>query len=169
MIYGFIPARIGGAVLAFVLLMPVVASAQQKPSANAIAMAKEIIILKGSADGYNAVVPRVIEQAKAVLLQTNPTLGKDLNDVALMLRTAYSTRTGQPLNDAATLYASKFTEQELKEALAFYRSPTGKKVIEQEPIIFEQSMSNLDDWAAKLSEEVLSRFRIEMKKKGHDL
>lgn len=159
------PARI--LVVALALLSPSTASWAQ--SANAIALAKEIITIKGSAAGFVVVVPRIIEQAKSVLLQTNPMLTKDLNEVALKLRTEYTARSAQPLNDAAKLYASKFTEQELKDTLAFYKSPAGKKVIEQEPQIFEQSMNNLDEWASKLSEEVLGRFRAEMRKKGHEL
>jgi hypothetical protein len=141
----------------------------QTPSANSVALAKDIIAVKGSAAGFNVVVPGVIERVKAMLLQTNPMLSKDLNEVALKLRTDYASKMGEPLTEAAKLYASKFSEQELKTILAFYKSPVGKKVIEQEPAIFEQSMQNLDEWADKLSQDMLIKFRVEMKKKGHDL
>jgi uncharacterized protein len=145
------------------------AQAQQQPSANAIALAREIITAKASAESFESVGPSVIEQVKSMFLQTNPTLSKDLNDTAAKLRTDFTARFSQPLNDAAKLYASKFTEQELKDVLAFYRSSAGKKVIAQEPNILEQSMQNLDNWASTFSEEVIARMRGEMKKKGHDL
>lgn len=145
------------------------AHAQRQPSANAIAMAKEIIAVKGSAKGYNVVVASLIERAKGMLLQTNPMLSKDLNQVALKLRKEFATIADEPLTDAAKLYASKFTEQELKTVLAFYKTPTGRKVIEQEPVIFQQSMHDLDAWSAKVSEDVLNKFRDEMRKKGHNL
>jgi hypothetical protein len=145
------------------------AQAQRQPSASAIAMAKEIIAVKGSAKGYNVVVVSLIERAKGMLLQTNPMLSKDLNQVALKLRKDYAKKAEEPLTDAAKLYASKFTEQELKTILAFYKTPTGKKVIEQEPVIFQQSMQDLDAWSAKVSEDVLNKFRDEMRKRGHNL
>jgi len=149
-----------------VLTLPAYA---QQPSPNAIALAKEIITLKGSAGGYNGVVPSVIERAKQVFLQTNFSLSRDLNEVAAKLRTDYASRTGDPLNDAAKLYASRFTEQELREVAAFYKSPVGKKVITEEAPLFERSMSELDNWASKFSEEVIAKMRAEMKKRGHDL
>lgn len=164
------PVRLCRLVLLALAVMLLAAPARaQQPSANAIAMAKEIITLKGSAGGFNAVGVGVIEQSKAVLLQTNPTLGKDLNDVAIKLRADYAARMAEPLNNAAKTYAAAFTEQELKDILAFYKTPVGKKVIEREGKIFEDSMTNLDAWAAKFTEEVLGRMRAEMKKKGHDL
>ena len=70
---------------------------------------------------------------------------------------------------SAKLYAARFTEQELKDALAFYKSPLGKKVITEEPAILNQSMDNVDAWGGKFANEVMAKFRAEMKKKGHDL
>jgi hypothetical protein len=143
--------------------------AQSQPSANAVALAKEIIVAKASTSGFDTVGPAVIERAKSLFLQTNPNLFKDLNEVAAKLRADYAVRFGEPVNDAAKVYASKFTEQELKDILAFYRTPAGKKVVIQEPLIIQESMSNLDQWASILSEEIIAKFRAEMKKKGHDL
>src|SRR5437870_2491866 len=58
----------------------------QQPSASAIALAKEIIVAKGAATMYDPVVPSVIERAKVVFLQSNPMIGRDLNEVAARLR-----------------------------------------------------------------------------------
>ena len=59
--------------------------------------------------------------------------------------------------------------QELKEVLAFYKSPIGKKVIVEEPVFVDRTMSAAQDWAIKLNEEALQRFRAEMRKRGHAL
>ena len=48
-------------------------------------------------------------------------------------------------------------------------SPIGKKVIDQEPLVLEEAMAGLKGWQEKFAEEVLGRFRVEMKKRGHDL
>ena len=62
------------------------ASAQQQPSANASALAKEIITAKGAANLYDPVIPGVIERAKGNFIRINPMLLKDLNEVAAKLR-----------------------------------------------------------------------------------
>ena len=56
----------------------------------------------------------------------------------------------------AKLYATHFTEQELKDILAFYKSPVGKKLLAQQPNVVEASMKFAQDWANKLSDEVIS-------------
>ena len=73
------------------------------------------------------------------------------------------------MNEVAKLYAIRFTEQELKDALAFYKSPLGRKLLEQEPNLLDQSMKNAQTWADKFSEEVIAKMRAEMKKRGHEI
>jgi uncharacterized protein len=145
-----------------------VADAQQ-PSPGAITTAKELIITKGAGAIYDPLVPGVIEHAKAVFLQANPMLGKDLNEVALKLRAELAPRGGEVINEVAKLYATRFTEQELKDALAFYKSPLGRKLLAEEPNLLDQSMKNAQTWADKLSEEVIAKMRAEMKKRGHEI
>ena len=154
--------------LALVLAALSPAQAQQ-PTANALALAKEIIIVKGGNAIYDPVVPGVVEQARTLFLQANPLLGKDLNEVAAKLQTELTPRTAELLNDGARLYALRFTEQELKDALAFYKSPLGRKMLAEEPVIADQSMRSAASWADKLSEEVISKMRSEMRKRGHEI
>jgi hypothetical protein len=165
--------RFGGQIRTMALALLVVgavspASAQQ-PSPAAVAMAREIVAIKGAAEVFNPIVAGVVEQAKIVLLQTNPMLDKPLAEVAARLRKEYAPRSAELRERVAVLYAARFTEAELKSILAFYKSPLGKKVIETEPQIVDQSMSDAQTWGEKLSEEVIAKFRVEMKKKGHDL
>jgi len=171
MIANFLPRPVRAALLVLAVTVSTVSAQAQvpAPSANAIALAKEIIIVKGSSAGFESVGPAVIEKVKSLFLQTSPMLSKDLNDVAAKLRTDYAGRFVEPLNDAAKVYASRFTEQELKDVLTFYKSSAGKKVVAEEPLIFQESMTNLDQWASTLSEEIIGKMRAEMKKRGHDI
>lgn len=162
-------AAIRSALLAIAVAALVTPAQAQQPSANAVAIAKEIIIVKGTGAAYNAMLSSMLERAKALLLQTNPMLSKDLNEVSAKLRKDYADVADEPLTAAAKLYAAKFNEQELRAILAFYKTPTGKKVIDEEPRIFQDSIRGLDAWQTKLSEDILIKFRSEMRKKGHDL
>ena len=102
-------------------------------------------------------------------MQTNPALGKELNDVAAQLRTEYAPRASQLVDQVAQLYARTFTEQELKDALTFYKSPLGRKIVNEEPKVLDDGFRRIQQWANKFSEEVMSKMRAEMKKKGYDL
>jgi len=69
----------------------------------------------------------------------------------------------------ALLYAQNFSEQELKEILAFYKTPAGQKLLKTQPKVIDASMQFASGWANKLSEEAVVKIREEMKKKGHNL
>jgi hypothetical protein len=145
------------------------ALAQQQPSAAAIAAAKELVTVKGANAMWQPLVRGVVERAKGVFIQSNPMLSKDLSDVANKLYAELNPRTAELTNDVAKLYATKFTEQELKDLLAFYKSSLGKKMLVEEPAILDQNMKNGGAWAEKLSEEVISKMRAEMRKRGHEM
>ncbi|GIK80640.1 MAG: DUF2059 domain-containing protein [Xanthobacteraceae bacterium] len=155
-------AALGLAVIAW----PAVA---QQPPAASIALAKELIELKGAQSMFDPLIVGVVEQTKGVLLQTNPQLAKDMEEVAGKLRTELAPRRSELMTRVATLYAQQFTENELKEAVTFFKTPLGRKITTQEPVILDQSFAFMQQWANTLSEEVMSKFRAEMKKKGHNL
>ena len=153
---------------AFLLLaMPGTPVVAQQPSKNAVALANEILDVRGSMTIFEAIVPGVVEKSKATLLQMNPNLFKDLNEVSAELRKEFAPRLASLREEIAKLYASRFTEQELKDTLAFYNSPLGKKIVAEEASFVDRSMATAQDWAIKLNDEVLRRFRAEMKKRGH--
>jgi hypothetical protein len=145
------------------------ALAQPKASAEAINTAKQIVALKGGDNLFAALIPGVIEQGKAMFEQQNPALGKDLSTVAAKLRTELQPRVGEINDEIAKAYASHFTEAELKELLAFYKSPVGRKMTVEEPKAIQEGMAFAQEWSTRFSDDVLRRFREEMKKMGHDL
>jgi hypothetical protein len=157
------------AALALALAAFAVPAQAQQPSPAALAAARELMEIKGVKNLVEPVVIGVVEQTKGVILQTNPGLTKDLDEVGAQLRTEYAPRTAELTNEIVRLYAQRFTEQELKEAVAYYKTPTGKKMLAEEPKILDESYARIQQWASKLQEEVAVRVRAELKKRGHNL
>lgn len=157
-------------VMAVGIAGPAVAQGPASPSPDAILLAKEILQLKGSKQQvFDPLVRGVIEKARDELMQTNFMWSKDLTEVAAKLEKEYAPRSEQLLDSAARIYAKHFTEQELKQILAWDQSPVGHKMLTEEPKAFEQYMANSGEWGEDFSEEVLAKMRDEMKKRGHDL
>jgi uncharacterized protein len=144
-------------------------NAPHPPSQAAVLLAKQILETKHADSIFEPLVRGVVIKTRDVFMQTNFMWGKDLNEVADSLMKQYSARAGELLNDAARIYASHFTEPELKQLLTFYQSPLGQKVINEEPKAADESMTFAGGWADKLSEEVIGKMRAEMKKRGHDM
>jgi uncharacterized protein len=155
--------------LLLTLSLGVAAQSANPPSPQAIALAKELIVLKGGHQMFDQVVPGVIEQAKDVFLPTNPNLNKELVEVTGKLKLEYANKSDELFNEVAKVYAMHFTEQELKEIVAFYKTPLGKKMLAEDPVAIQEGLTRAKDWANDFSGQVLGKMRAEMKKKGHDL
>ena len=160
--------RLAPAVLAAQMLAG--AALAQQPTPAAVAAAKELVELKGGSQMFDPVINSIVEQTKGALLQTNPQLAKDLNDVAAQLRTEFAPRRDEPMTEAARRYASRFSEAELKDLATFFKSPLGKKMILQEPQVLDETFGFVQQqFGPRVAEEAMNLYRIEMKKKGHNL
>jgi hypothetical protein len=166
---GFFVPVARAALLALALVAAAGAAQAQQPSPAALASARELMEIKGVKSLVEPVVVGVIEQTKGTILQTNPGLTKDLDEVSAQLRNEYQPRVAEMTNEIVQLYAQRFSEQELKEAIAFYKSAVGKKMLAEEPRILDATYARLQQWAIRFQDEVMTRVRAEMKKRGHNL
>jgi hypothetical protein len=155
--------------LGLALAAAAISAQAQQPSAATLASARELMEIKGVKNLVEPVVVGVVQQTTGTILQTNPGLSKDLDEVSAQLRTEYQPRIAEMTNEIVRLYAQRFTEQELKEAVAFYKTPTGKKILTEEPRILDETYARIQQWANRLQDEVMTRVRAEMKKRGHNL
>jgi hypothetical protein len=144
-------------------------SAPPKASPAAIAAAKEILQIKNAAAMYAGAVPGMVEKTKGVLMQQNLNYQKDLNEVAPIVAQQLAGRQSEIGEGMARIYASEFTEQELKDLVTFYKSPLGQKLITAEPRAIGASMSFMNSWAQDFSETVMAAFRAEMRKRGKEI
>src|SRR5262244_678982 len=128
-------------------LVTIGAAQAQQPTPAAVDLAKQVILVKGGNSMFDPIVPGVIESAKNMFLPTNPGLAKDLNEVAAQMRKEYEPKRADLLNEVAKTYAARFTEQELKDLVAFYKTPLGQKVVTEEPRALDASLARAQDWA----------------------
>jgi uncharacterized protein len=141
---------------------------QAQPSAAAVALATQVLELKGGISAFDAAIDGVILHHRGNLLQINPNLTKDIDATAQLMRADAATRRQELHTEVARAYASVFTEQDLKQMLEFYKTPLGKKIIEAEPKAGEESTKRAEVWIDKYASDVMEKMRAEMRKKGHN-
>jgi uncharacterized protein len=144
-------------------------AAAPKSSPAAIAAAKEILAIKNASAMYANAVPGLVDKTKIALIQQNLNYQKDLTEVAGVVAQQLKGRESEIGEGMAQVYASEFTEQELKDLVTFYKSPLGKKLIEAEPRAIGLSMAFMNSWAQNFSETVMGAFRAEMRKRGKEI
>ena len=145
------------------------APAAKPASPAAIAAAKEILAMKNASQMYQNAVPNIVAQTKDSLLQANLNYQKDLNEVAVIVAQSLAGREKEIGEGMAQVYASEFTEQELKDLVTFYKSPLGQKLLANEPKAVQLSMSYMNQWAQNFAETVNAQFRAEMRKRGKQI
>ncbi len=98
-----------------------------QPSPGALLVAKQIVEIKGVKNVFVPLVRGVVQKTKDMFMQTNFMWQKDLDEVAAIEDKKYAPRVDELVDATARMYAQHFTEPELKQLLAFYQSPVGKR------------------------------------------
>jgi len=145
------------------------ALAQSAPTPGAIAAAKELLALKNASAMYASIIPNIVQRTRDVLLQSNLNYQKDLNEVAIKVAKELAGKEKEVGEAMAKVFATDFTEQELKDLVTFYKTPLGKKLLEQEPRSIQASITAMNQWAQGFSEVVNGKFRSEMRARGKQI
>jgi hypothetical protein len=162
-----IARAVGAAAIAWLALTYSAQAQQQQPTPAAVALATQLLEIKGGLAAFDPAIDGVISHHKSILLQINPNLTKDIDAVDAMMRTEVTARRADLHREVATGFASVFSEQDLKDLIAFYKTPLGKKLAELEPRAGQESTRRAQEWVEKYAETTMGRMRAEMKKRGH--
>ncbi len=160
--------------------LPALAQAQPKapafmPATPAISdaqfeMGKELVVLSGLDKGFDGFIPGIMREMQMNFTRTRPEIAADLDAVIkTIVLPEFAKRSAEMVDQAARIMATSMSEQELKDIVAFLKTPAGKKYVEVQPVAMNKIMQSMDPWNRDLSVSVVDRVRGEMKKKGHDL
>jgi hypothetical protein len=103
------------------------------------------------------------------LSRTRPELRNDLIATVKALKPEFDKRDEEMVDTTARYFAALMSEQALKETAAFFKSEAGKQYVLMQPNVIDQMMAALDVWNRRMSEDIMTRVREEMRKKGHTL
>ncbi|BAU91011.1 hypothetical protein MPPM_2406 [Methylorubrum populi] len=137
-------------------------------SPSHLALAREVMLSSGIARSFDSIIPTMADQIRKNAV-TRPDLAKDLDEVLKSLDPEMELQKQRLINIAARIYAKRLTEAELKDIVAFFRSPAGKRYVETQPQILDDMVGAMQDWTQEVSEYVMVRTRAEMGKRGHQL
>lgn len=136
--------------------------------------------LRAATSLTSLVSPTVISEASTqVLNQTWPTIEGSLRnmypgldaDTAAELRQAFESVQNAYATDlnkeSPAIYARYFSADELRDMLAFYRSPTGAKMLKVMPQITAEMMAAIMQKAESLQTETSQAFDVILRRRGY--
>ncbi len=141
----------------------------ETPSPEALTAARNLVTTLKLSDRYKALLPAILLSLKPVLVQDRPEIERDYDAMTTMIADVYTPFYNAMLDNAATIYASKFTVDEMRQIEAFYRQPVGQKFLQAQPAIVQQSAEAAQDISRKAAEEIRSRLTEALRAKGHKL
>lgn len=125
--------------------------------AGRLAQAKEIIVLAHTTDNMRKLFPTFLSQMKPMLMRQ----GAD-EKTAVEFSKRFAERLDKDLDKfvdlAAQVYAREFSEEDLANLIAFYKSPTGQKMVEKQPVIAQFMATVGMRWGQQVGSEVMGEY-----------
>jgi hypothetical protein len=126
--------RLIGSLLGIGALVAAATPLLAEPSASHRAAAAELLQLMEVREQAQAAVEKVLDMQ----LAQNPGMRAQREVILDWLREVVGSQ--EMMDRFAALYVERFTEAELRELIAFYRTPTGKRAVRELPALMEQGM-----------------------------
>jgi hypothetical protein len=136
---------------------------------SALRLGREIVEASGIARSFDSVMPDIALRIRGNFANTRPELLKDMDDTLVALLPEIRTRRAEMIERSARSLGGLFTEAEMREMLTFFNSATGKKYVNAQPQLLQVIFEAMEPWMQQTSDFFLTRFREEMRKKGHTL
>jgi uncharacterized protein len=122
--------------------------------------------LKRVRQTIDLVLPQILAKLKEGKPNIPDTVWDQLSREAEEQFRAASSEFEEPL---IVIYDDNFTAAEVKELLAFYVSPIGRKWVAQLPKITEQSFALGKTWGERVTRRIVETIRQNAKQKGYEL
>jgi uncharacterized protein len=139
------------------------------PTPSHLAAARELLVLNGIASSFSSSIPQFFDQVGGTLTQTRPELASDLSKVFVQLKPEFDKKADELTDQAARLYTTLLSEQDLNTINTFFKSDAGKKYVQTQPNFMKDVVVIMENWRQQIATDMMTRVRVEMAKKGHEL
>ena len=92
-----------------------------------------------------------------------------INDASLAVVPEFVKRRDELNKELAKIYTTRFTEDELTQMVAFYKTPAGQKFSSMQSEVLQASVPVVQAWSRKLSTDMAARIKEEVGKQGQKL
>ena len=159
--------RVGAVILLMTMLQThSVAAMDAEKRANIEALLKDT----GMLANMNRIIDFLTPQIIGNLRKTNAEIPASVWDEFIGICTEEMKRSLPELEEPViAIYDANFSADEIKQLVAFYQSPVGRKIVVQLPQLMQQSVTMGQSWGQQAGVRAVERIRALAKQKGYDL
>ena len=159
--------RIVGFVFVIGVLQPHIAAAiDAEKRADIQTLMKEVGTLASIDRAVDLMMPKVISNFKKVNPSIPEATWEELSRVGLDELKKSLPELQEPL---IAIFDANFTAEEVKQLIAFYGTPLGRKVVTQMPSVMQQTVALGQAWGERIGPRISERIRAAAKQKGYNL
>jgi uncharacterized protein len=144
--------------------------AQTAPTSSvppeALAAARELVQTMKATDQFRSLLPTILEGLKPAIVQGRPEKWrKDYDAIMPIIISGAMQRLNGLADIMAVVYAQNFSVDELHDLTAFYRTPTGQKLVARQPVIARATMVAGQQFAITLGSDLKQQITDELLKR----
>jgi hypothetical protein len=140
---------------------------EPSPPAENLAAARELVQAMKATDTLKALLPAIISNMKAAVVQNRPEIEKQYDALMPIFADAANARLNELADQVAVVYARRFTLDELHQIKAFYQTPVGQKMITEQPAIARETMALGQQLGRSIATDIQTRMLEQMRKNGN--
>ena len=161
-------ALLAVALSATILAVSAPAMAQEVPPEQ-LELARKYIDLTDRSAIYETTLVEIAIGTMRQIVQQNPEISEQTNTAISKILEEYKGRKGELLDQFARVYAVRFTIPELQEIVAFYESPTGKKLAAANAEVNTDLQRVMQVFTNNVRPEFFAKVRAELREQGIEL
>ena len=150
--------------LFLVLAMP--PAGAQAPAPETLAAAKDLVVIMHLDEQFAAVLPGIIKNLKPSIVQGRSEVDRQYDVLAPILLDGFKARISELSEAAAIVYARNFSTEDLIVLGAFYKTPTGQRLLQKLPTVSQEIMLVGGKFGKSVAEDMQSRMLEELRKKS---
>ncbi len=137
--------------------------AAMAPTAHAddprgLALAREVVETAHVGDTMIKLMPTFIGQMRQLLSQQGAVDPKQVDLFLAKFQQRFNDGIPNFIDLVAQVYARDFSDEDLQNLLAFYRSPTGQHLLEKQVVIAQGMAQVGSQWGKAIAQDILAEF-----------
>ena len=134
-----------------------------------LAAARAAIVAAKVTEGLDEILIGTTAQTKQVLVRRAPAASTQIEEATNAVALELAPKRAELDQQIQEIWAGRFTKEELDEITKFYSSTVGQKFTKEIPAISQAISMAAQIWQKKIGDEMITKVRAEMKKRGVEL
>ena len=158
--------RMIGLFALLVFLLPAPAAMAQAPSPEALSAANELLETMHYKEQVSAILPGVMKALKPSIVQGRAEVDREYDVLVPVMLEGFKMRLSELSAAAAIVYSRNFSSEDLQALIAFYKTPTGQRLLQKLPAVTQDLMTAGGKFGQSVAEDMRKKMIEELRKKG---